>query len=179
MLRSLVGSEMCIRDRGVFAKGTSEVQHRQGCEVCKYTTCSSFQVICYDISKEREYMTHVPYASAVGSLMHAMVCTRPDLSQAISMVNRYMHDPGQGHWEAVIGFCGTLKVPLMLVWYLRRTPQGSRIVSDMLIPTMLVTLTSAGLQRGMSLHYLKHRLVGALFHSLPSHCLLQRPSIWP
>ena len=51
--------------------------------------------------EEREYMTHVPYASAVGSLMYAMVCTRPDLSQAVSMVSRYMHDPGRGHWEAV------------------------------------------------------------------------------
>ena len=48
--------------------------------------------------EEREYMTHVLYASAVGSLMYAMVCTRPDLSQAVS---RYMYDPGQGHWEAV------------------------------------------------------------------------------
>ena len=51
--------------------------------------------------EEREYMTHVPYASAVGSLMYSMVCTQPDLSQAISMVCRYMHDPGQDHWEAV------------------------------------------------------------------------------
>ena len=51
--------------------------------------------------QKREYMSHVPYASAVGSLMYAMVCTRPDLSQAVSMVSRYMHDPGQGHWEAV------------------------------------------------------------------------------
>jgi len=51
--------------------------------------------------QEREHMTHVPYANAVGSLMYAMVCTRPDLSQAVSMVSRYMHDPGQGHWEAV------------------------------------------------------------------------------
>jgi len=33
---------------------------------------------------EREYITHVSYASTVGSLMYAMVCTRPDLSQAIS-----------------------------------------------------------------------------------------------
>ena len=29
---------------------------------------------------EREYMSKVPYASAVGSLMYAMVCTRPDIS---------------------------------------------------------------------------------------------------
>jgi len=38
--------------------------------------------------EEREYMTRVPYASAVGSLMYAMVCTRPDLSQAVSMISR-------------------------------------------------------------------------------------------
>jgi len=51
--------------------------------------------------EEREYITHVPYASAVGSLMYAMVCIRLDLSQVVSIVNRYMHDPRRGHWEAV------------------------------------------------------------------------------
>jgi len=51
--------------------------------------------------EEREYITHMPYASAVGSLMHAMVCTRSNLSQAVSMISRYMHDLGKGHWEAV------------------------------------------------------------------------------
>ena len=51
--------------------------------------------------QELEYMTHVPYASAIGSLMYAMMCTKPNLSQAVSMVSRYMHDPSRGHWEAV------------------------------------------------------------------------------
>ncbi|KAH7852964.1 hypothetical protein Vadar_031538 [Vaccinium darrowii] len=50
--------------------------------------------------EERKYMTNVPYASLVGSLMYAMVCTRPDLAQAVSMVSRYMHDPGKVHWQA-------------------------------------------------------------------------------
>ncbi|KAL5850870.1 hypothetical protein ACOSQ4_008883 [Xanthoceras sorbifolium] len=50
---------------------------------------------------EREYMSKVPYANAVGSLMYAMVCTRPDISQAVGVVSRYMHDPGKGHWQAV------------------------------------------------------------------------------
>jgi hypothetical protein len=45
-------------------------------------------------------MAHVPYANLVGSLMYAMVCTRPDISQAVSMVSRYMHAPGKGHWQA-------------------------------------------------------------------------------
>ena len=47
--------------------------------------------------EEREYMSRVPYANAVGSLMYAMVCTRPDISHAVGVVSRYMHDPGKGH----------------------------------------------------------------------------------
>ncbi|XP_047319525.1 secreted RxLR effector protein 161-like [Impatiens glandulifera] len=52
-------------------------------------------------SQEKEYMSHVPYASAVGSLMYAMVCTRPDLAHAVSVVSRFMGDPGKEHWKAV------------------------------------------------------------------------------
>jgi len=51
--------------------------------------------------EEREYMTRVPYASAVDSLMYTIVCTRSDLSQAVSMISIYMHDLEKGHWEAV------------------------------------------------------------------------------
>ncbi|KAE8665322.1 Detected protein of unknown function [Hibiscus syriacus] len=50
---------------------------------------------------ERVYMAKVPYANAVGSLMYAMVCTRLDISQAVGVVSRYMHDPGEGHWQDV------------------------------------------------------------------------------
>ena len=46
-------------------------------------------------------MFHIPYATAVGSLMYAVVCTRSDLSQAVSMVSRYTHDLGKSHWEVV------------------------------------------------------------------------------
>ena len=46
-------------------------------------------------------MVRVLYASAVGNLMYAMVCTRPDISQAVSMVSRYMHNPGINQWLAV------------------------------------------------------------------------------
>uniref|UniRef100_A0A3Q7J9H4 Reverse transcriptase Ty1/copia-type domain-containing protein n=1 Tax=Solanum lycopersicum TaxID=4081 RepID=A0A3Q7J9H4_SOLLC len=46
---------------------------------------------------EREYMSRVPYAS----LMYAMVCTRPDISHAVGVVSRYMHNPRKDHWQAV------------------------------------------------------------------------------
>ena len=46
-------------------------------------------------------MSLVPYVSMVGILMYAMVCTRHDLSQAVSMIRRYMHDLRRGHWEVM------------------------------------------------------------------------------
>ncbi|GJU58411.1 gag-pol polyprotein [Tanacetum coccineum] len=51
--------------------------------------------------KERMKMSRVPYASAVGSLMFAMICTRPDITHAMGVVSRYMAEPGREHWEAV------------------------------------------------------------------------------
>ena len=51
--------------------------------------------------EEREYMASVPYVSVVGSLMYAMVCTRPDIAHAVSSVSRYMANPGKQHWQAV------------------------------------------------------------------------------
>lgn len=56
---------------------------------------------CPKTEEEIERMSNVPYSSAVGSLMYAMVCTRPDLAYAVSMVSRYMHNPGKVHWDAV------------------------------------------------------------------------------
>nr|KYP64459.1 Retrovirus-related Pol polyprotein from transposon TNT 1-94 [Cajanus cajan] len=51
--------------------------------------------------EEKEYMNTFPYSSVVGSLMYAMVCTRPDLAHAVSVVSRFMSNPGKAHWEAV------------------------------------------------------------------------------
>ncbi|GKC78005.1 hypothetical protein Tco_1128779 [Tanacetum coccineum] len=51
--------------------------------------------------KERMEMSRVSYASAVGSLMFAMICTRPGIAHAMGVVSRYMAEPGRGKWEAV------------------------------------------------------------------------------
>ncbi|GKU92526.1 hypothetical protein SLEP1_g6239 [Rubroshorea leprosula] len=61
--------------------------------------------------EEEKFMACVPYASAVGSLMYAMVCTRPDISHAVSVVSQYMANPGKRHWEVV-------------KWILRRSTTG-------------------------------------------------------
>ena len=48
-----------------------------------------------------EDMKLIPYASAVGSIMYAMMCTRPDVAYAVSMTSRYQSTPGESHWIAV------------------------------------------------------------------------------
>jgi len=47
--------------------------------------------------EEEKYTSHVPYASAVGSIMYAMMCTRPDISHTVSVVSQYMDRPGKDH----------------------------------------------------------------------------------
>jgi poly(3-hydroxybutyrate) depolymerase len=46
-------------------------------------------------------MSKVPYASAIGSLMYAMLCTHLDICFAVDMVSRYQSNPGPNHWRAV------------------------------------------------------------------------------
>jgi ATP-binding cassette subfamily B (MDR/TAP) protein 1 len=50
---------------------------------------------CPSTEKIENEMHNVPYASAVGSLMYAMVCTRPDIAQTFSTVSRFMSNPGR------------------------------------------------------------------------------------
>lgn len=42
------------------------------------------------------------YASAIGSLMYLMNCTRPDIAYAVSTLSRFTKNPGTQHWNAII-----------------------------------------------------------------------------
>ena len=52
---------------------------------------------CPKTHEEEENMSRVPYASVVGSLMYAMVCTRLDIAHAVGVLSRYMSKPGKEH----------------------------------------------------------------------------------
>ena len=69
--------------------------------------------MCPTTDEEKERMSRIPYASAVGSIMYAMLCTRPDIAHALGMVSRYQANPGEGHWIAV----------KRILKYLRRTKE--------------------------------------------------------
>ena len=57
---------------------------------------------CPKTVDERVQMSGVPYASAIGSIMYAMICTIPNVSYALSVSRRYQSDPGIAHWTTVM-----------------------------------------------------------------------------
>jgi Reverse transcriptase (RNA-dependent DNA polymerase) len=57
--------------------------------------------MCPKTPDEKTQMEKVPYSSVVGSLIYAMMCTKPYISFAVGMVSRYQANPGLSHWKAV------------------------------------------------------------------------------
>ena len=56
---------------------------------------------CPTSDEDKAEMKSIPYSSAVGSLMYALVCTRPDIAFAVGVVSRFLSNPGKEHWAAV------------------------------------------------------------------------------
>ena len=57
--------------------------------------------LCPSSDEESKYMSKVPCVNAVGCLMYLMVCIRLDISHAVSVVSRYMANPGKKRRNAV------------------------------------------------------------------------------
>ncbi|GKD21269.1 hypothetical protein Tco_1222972 [Tanacetum coccineum] len=51
--------------------------------------------------EEMKRMQNVPYASAVGSIMYVVRCTRPDIAFAQNITSRFQKNPGEPHWTAM------------------------------------------------------------------------------
>ena len=52
---------------------------------------------CPMMTDEQELMSKVLYASAIGSIMYAMISTCPDVSYTPSVTSRYQLDLGESH----------------------------------------------------------------------------------
>jgi hypothetical protein len=75
-----------------------------------------------------------PYRSAVGSLIHLMRSTRPDIAVAVSIVSRYLDRPTKVHCDMV----------RRIFQYLAKTPDvGLVYKSDIIGPLTLVGYTDA------------------------------------
>ena len=57
--------------------------------------------MCPKTQEVREKLRNCPYASAIGSLMYAMLCIRLDICYAVEIVSRYQSNPSSDHWIVV------------------------------------------------------------------------------
>jgi hypothetical protein len=69
---------------------------------------------CHSEPDEQERMRAIPYASAIGSIMYAIKCMRPDVSYALSATSRYQSNYGEAHRTIVKN----------ILKYLRRTKEA-------------------------------------------------------
>jgi len=50
--------------------------------------------MCLKTPEEKKKMSRAPYASVIGSLMYAMMCTHLDICYVIGLVSWYQSNPG-------------------------------------------------------------------------------------
>ena len=67
--------------------------------------------LCLKTQDERDHMSRIPYASAIRSIMYAMLCTYLNVLYTFSMTSKYQVDLGECHWMAIKN----------ILKYLRRT----------------------------------------------------------
>jgi hypothetical protein len=75
--------------------------------VVKGKTLSMAQ--CPQTALEKAEVDGTRYASAIGSIMYAMLSTRPDVALALSLTSRFQSNPGKDHWIAVKNILKYLK----------------------------------------------------------------------
>ncbi|GJZ61269.1 retrotransposon protein, putative, ty1-copia subclass [Tanacetum coccineum] len=96
-----IGSTKTLLKRGVRHEGARGSKEDFGMEIVRdrsrkilrvsQSGCSVLDGSVKDC--DVEWMSKVPYANAVGRLMYLMVCTRPDIAYAVSVVSRYLANP--------------------------------------------------------------------------------------
>ena len=57
--------------------------------------------MCHKTPDENEQMSKVTYSNFVGSLMYAMMCTRPDICHVVGLISRFQYNPSLKHWMVV------------------------------------------------------------------------------
>lgn len=82
-----------------------KVIERFGMQRCKEmsTPLDINQKLCLNGTTDNldHKIVDVPYRQAIGSLMYAMIGTRPDIAYAVSILSRYCENPREAHWKAV------------------------------------------------------------------------------
>ena len=99
-----------IRDRSLRAlkinqeRLASELVSKYGLELGKTKSIPlSTGIKLYHEEDDLLDKTKFAYAELVGSLLYLAVCTRPDITQSVGALARYMAKPSTTHWQAAKG----------------------------------------------------------------------------
>ncbi|KAI9187464.1 hypothetical protein LWI28_028427 [Acer negundo] len=84
--------------------------------------------MCPKKEEEVKKMAIVPYTSAIGSVMYAMVCPRPGIAQSVSLVSRYMSNLERAHCEAVKRLLRHLKGSLNTGLLFKRSEESTFLI---------------------------------------------------
>ncbi|GJV75111.1 retrotransposon protein, putative, ty1-copia subclass [Tanacetum coccineum] len=60
-------------------------------------------------TSEVQHMQRVTYASAIGSIMYAVRCTRPDVAFAQNLCSHFQQNPGEIYWTAILKYLRNTK----------------------------------------------------------------------
>ena len=104
------------------------VLKRFGMELCKpsHTPCNTN---LKDVFKNGDtYVNNENYRSAVGSLIYAMICTRPDLSWIVTKLSQFVVNPTEEHWVAVKHVFRYLQHTLDYSICFRKDPKGLTVI---------------------------------------------------
>jgi len=52
---------------------------------------------CPTSEEEKKEVSKVPFSSVGGSLMYVMICTKPNIANAIGIVSRFLSNPCKEH----------------------------------------------------------------------------------
>ncbi|GKB57583.1 retrotransposon protein, putative, ty1-copia subclass, partial [Tanacetum coccineum] len=70
--------------------------------------------------EEVKRMKNVPYASAMGSIIYVVRCTRPDVAFAQNITSRFQQNPGESHWTVMKNILKYLENTIdlfLVVWW--------------------------------------------------------------
>ena len=73
--------------------------------------------MCAKTQVERDNMSRIPHASAIGSIMYAMLCISPDVLFSLSITSRFQVNYGEEHWKAVKNILKYLRRPNDMLIY--------------------------------------------------------------
>ena len=67
-------------------------------------------------------IAQLEYASAIGNMMYAMYCTRPNISFVVGKLSRFTSNPSVDHWKAIGRVLGYLKKTINLRLFYSKFP---------------------------------------------------------